>query len=602
MAKPVTVIIIAILAWATTVAAASKGDGENFDSIYQAYLRLYGSVGNDDQFYSMSAKIKQHFIDQHSTADYYKTELNEVLYDIDHGKSYNALQKANAMLARMKEEHYSHYEMVYAALGNLFESRGCYRMARHYYQEAIDNADPNDEVTIIGLFSQMAVLQMFNDPKDAWLWNERCGTTSKKYPHYHQVYLFVKAATAFASGDRKASLEAIGAYHQFHRENAKTLDNFGQHTIKAIEEACRGNNDRAIALLAQRNTDIDTICLNQLRILVCKHAGQYQAALRYAGMKADYIDSLNSDMLFNNINQLNAETDLAKMQSDASRQRARLYGIVLALAGIIIVLLVVYIITRSRSRKNLSLKNEQLKMALSMAEESDKMKTEFVRSVSHEIRTPLNAINGFNEIINNKEIELSEEEKSDLLNRIKDNVQAITNIVDEMLQTAEKGSTDFYNNTGTIHPNQFLSSLIYSKRNEVSPKIELYYTTKIINRYTIQTNQDGVQKIVEHLINNAIKFTTEGYIEVHCEESPSKDHLLISVSDTGSGVAPEKQEKIFEQFFKADSFQQGIGLGLTVSKKIAQKLGGDLILDKSYTQGARFILSLPLEQDAPMGV
>ena len=89
-------------------------------------------------------------------------------------------------------------------------------------------------------------------------------------------------------------------------------------------------------------------------------------------------------------------------------------------------------------------------------------------------------------------------------------------------------------------------------------------------------------------------FTSKGYIELHCEESPDKKHLLISVTDTGSGIMPEEQDKIFEQFFKADAFSQGIGLGLTVSKKIAQKLGGDLILDKTYTQGSRFILSLPI--------
>ena len=68
----------------------------------------------------------------------------------------------------------------------------------------------------------------------------------------------------------------------------------------------------------------------------------------------------------------------------------------------------------------------------------------------------------------------------------------------------------------------------------------------------------------------------------------------VSISDTGKGISKEKQDKIFEGFYKEDSFQQGIGLGLTVSKKIAHKLGGDLTLDTSYTGGARFVLSLPL--------
>ena len=157
-------------------------------------------------------------------------------------------------------------------------------------------------------------------------------------------------------------------------------------------------------------------------------------------------------------------------------------------------------------------------------------------------------------------------------------MQAITKIVDEMLQMAERGSSDFYPKTGAIYPNQFLSKIIYSQRNNVRPDIELLYTTKVINRFSIHTNQEGVRKIIDHLLSNAIKFTDKGFIELHCELSPDQKHVLISVTDPGRGIEQEKQEKIFEQFYKADMFQQGIGLGLTVSKKIARKLGGDLIL------------------------
>ena len=73
------------------------------------------------------------------------------------------------------------------------------------------------------------------------------------------------------------------------------------------------------------------------------------------------------------------------------------------------------------------------------------------------------------------------------------------------------------------------------------------------------------------------------------------DFVIITLTDTGCGISKEEQEKIFDQFYKSDAFQQGIGLGLTVSKKIAQKLGGDLTVDDSYTNGARFVLTLPFE-------
>jgi signal transduction histidine kinase len=136
--------------------------------------------------------------------------------------------------------------------------------------------------------------------------------------------------------------------------------------------------------------------------------------------------------------------------------------------------------------------------------------------------------------------------------------------------------------------------MLYEHRNKVSGAIELTYTTKVINRFQIETNEEGLRKIMEHLIQNAIKFTSKGFIEVHSELSEDQKLLLVSVKDTGVGVSSEQRKRIFEAFYKANAFQQGIGLGLAVSKKIAKKLGGDLTLDESYTDGACFVLSLPV--------
>ena len=129
----------------------------------------------------------------------------------------------------------------------------------------------------------------------------------------------------------------------------------------------------------------------------------------------------------------------------------------------------------------------------------------------------------------------------------------------------------------------------------MSGAIELNYTTRVINRFEIMSNEEGLTKIMEQLIQNAIKFTSKGSITVHCELTDNDKKLQVSVTDTGRGISAEQREKIFEGFYKADAFDQGIGLGLTVSKKIARKLGGDLTLDESYNTGARFVLTLPVE-------
>jgi signal transduction histidine kinase len=300
-------------------------------------------------------------------------------------------------------------------------------------------------------------------------------------------------------------------------------------------------------------------------------------------------------MLFSNLNEINAELNNYQMKRAAAKKMERLALITIILAVITIVMLVVWLFRHKKMRQRLLEKNDELKTALRMAEESDRMKTEFVRQVSHEIRTPLNAINGFNEILNNPEMELSDEERQDLVARIKQNTKAITDIVEEMLYLSERESNNIYEKKDHMPCNKVLSELLYRNRSQVSSAVELIYTSEVINRFTILTNEDFVTKIVDQLVQNAIKFTTRGTITMNCRTINDDTTLEISVTDTGRGIKPELRQQIFEQFVKEDHFQQGMGLGLTVSRKIAQKLGGDLTLDESYNEGARFILTLPVE-------
>jgi signal transduction histidine kinase len=283
-----------------------------------------------------------------------------------------------------------------------------------------------------------------------------------------------------------------------------------------------------------------------------------------------------------------------QMRRAAAKEKERMSLIIIVLAFAIIVGLLFWLFRHRKMQHHLLESNEQLKTALVMAEESDRMKTEFVRQVSHEVRTPLNAINGFNEVLNDATMQLSKEERQDLVLRIKENTDAITNIVDELLQLSEQESGDFYIKEDDIQCNRVFANIIYSYRDKVNPFVELNYTTEVINRFTIHSNEKAVTKIVDHLIQNAIKFTSKGSIELHCAMSDDQQSVVLSVTDTGRGVDKDVRNKIFDQFFKIDHFKQGMGLGLTVSKKIAQKLGGELELDQSYNEGSRFILTLPV--------
>ena len=415
-----------------------------------------------------------------------------------------------------------------------------------------------------------------------------------KDSHFRPAWLRTEGIIDLASNDKRNFSNTYDAYRQFCNDNPEA-EHYGESVLNAIGNAFNGKYQTALDSLAYGNTGLNILDIHEMRIKIYLMMNNKQGALQESNRYVASIDSLNANILFDNLNEINTQMNMAKMKAKAAEDRTRLFIILTVLSILTIIGLVLWFLLRSRMRQSLVEKNEQLETALKMAEESDNMKTEFVRNVSHEVRTPLNAINGFTEIVLNPDIQLGAEDRADLIAKIRENTAAITKIIDELLNLSEKEGGNQYPRTGDIYCNQFLSQTIYSYHDSVSANVELQYTTEVINRFSIKTNPEGLRKVLDHLIQNAIKFTPKGFINLHCRQSDDQSMVEIVLTDTGKGISDEMRAHIFEQFVKEDNFKQGMGLGLAVSRKIAQKMDGNLVLDESYNEGTRFILTLPTE-------
>ena len=598
MKKTLTILLLILQVASVTLAAAEEAKKDsNFIKLSARYNQAFNEPDQEKLFYELSQHMKEFYQERKDLNGYYIIVLNEALYDSEHGKPYDAIKKANAMMEDIKKQGINQYDKVNIALGSIYEGRGNKRMAEHYYQEALKTIAPDNKLITVDVYSRMAYVNMLTNPEKAKEWNEKCKNKSKEFPVYHQLYLYIAATINFASGNIPAFRYYYKAFQRFHNAEKIRVDEYGVVAIEMLNKAVEGAYDEAIAMIPKAVAigDLTSVMGMDVHIKIMQMRNDINKAVYLAQERRDMIDSLNSDMLFNNLNEINAEMNTFKEKQKTAKQLERMALIIIALSFITIAVLAIWLFRRRKMRKDLLDKNEQLRLALKMAEESDRMKTEFVRQISHEIRTPLNAINGFNEILNESNMELSKEERQDLVERIRNNTQDITNIVDEMLHLSDQESSDYYAKTDDMHCNSVLSNMLYSNRDKVNPFIELTYTTKVINRFTIHTNENAVKEIVSHLVQNAIKFTTKGSINMHCQLTDDGQMVEISVTDTGRGISPEMRDKIFDKFAKEDHFKPGIGLGLTVSKKIAQKLGGDLVLDDSYTSGSRFVLTVPVE-------
>src|SRR3990167_5466976 len=243
-------------------------------------------------------------------------------------------------------------------------------------------------------------------------------------------------------------------------------------------------------------------------------------------------------------------------------------------------------------------KTSHLQKAVLALERANKMKSEFLANMSHELRTPLNAIIGFAEVLRDK---ISGELNEDQIDYVKDIhssgihlLQMINDILD--LSKIEAGRMELQYETFAIRE---AVEDVYTILKGLAGKKHLELKTIILTDVnTVEADRVKFKQILYNLLSNAIKFTPEqGSIIV--EASVTDDTLQVSVSDTGIGMKPEDQEKVFKEFWQADgSFArkyEGTGLGLALTKRIVEMHGGKLWFESEFGKGSIFYFALPLK-------
>ena len=235
--------------------------------------------------------------------------------------------------------------------------------------------------------------------------------------------------------------------------------------------------------------------------------------------------------------------------------------------------------------------NQELIQANQLVHEADKRKTAFVQDMAHQIRTPLNIINGFTQVFSDIFNNIPEDELMDITSRMKSSAKAITRITRMLI--ASSNSDSQHTTERTTFPcnalcQEAVSSVILRNPDTVSIAIE----TSVDDTFTIHTDRQALLSILDELLDNANKFTSEGTITLGCRKMDNNT-IMFTVSDTGPGIDPSDHDRIFTQFTKLDSFTEGIGLGLFLSRHTVHLLGGDLTLDDTYHSGTRFRIILP---------
>lgn len=232
------------------------------------------------------------------------------------------------------------------------------------------------------------------------------------------------------------------------------------------------------------------------------------------------------------------------------------------------------------------------------------MKTKFIQQISHEVRTPLNVLSGFSQVLATPDIEIDSNDLQDISKKIVENSDRITKLVDKMLDLSMINSNADIECQDVISPTVVAQEAI--AKSGIQKAAHLNFQLELspeVKDALFRTHQKSAVKALTLLLDNAIKFThplafkgqrsDSQQARVVLSVTANQEQVVFTIEDTGIGIPLEQAENVFTEFVQLDEYSDGTGIGLSIARSLARHMKGDIVLDTSYTEGARFVMSLP---------
>lgn len=583
------------------------GQGENrTDSIIAGVNRLkqYArSVGNAELYYwAWAARLVNYYIIQ--------------------GEYNIALLEAEKMLQEAKgEKKQGSIAECYYALANVYTAKGLVKKSQEFMLREIDIFENANvfRYNISCQYSDAAKIYIdLGEAEKAPELLKKALKTSKST--YHEVTAkLVYVSLYLAQGDTAAARKALEECRQMYMGEPSMKRHIHYLYDVEIDYNWRvGNYNKALSVLDERETELrkknNLTTLMALRKTKADILWDMNRKEEAAGLYRDFLLEQKKEKERNeeittsefatmlNLQQLNAE----KVRLEKTSQKKQLQNTRTILFSVLGLLCIVVIFLWQQRKLNAKLhraKNkldeqnrtlikaeEELRKAKEAAEQSNWLKTMFIQNMSHEIRTPLNSIVGFSGVL----VDMLDE-KEDIgqyVALIESNSKLLLKLVGDILDISILDSeVEIKHNA--VDVNACCQASIDAAGASFDPGVRLIFEPAC-DELIINSNYNYIVQVLDNLLGNASKFTHEGSVTLAYEVKKEENQLIFTVTDTGIGIPVEEQERVFERFVKLDNFSQGAGLGLSICRIVAERLGGYLRIDKGYTQGTRVIFCVSM--------
>lgn len=583
------------------------GQGENrTDSIIAGVNRLkqYArSVGNAELYYwAWAARLVNYYIIQ--------------------GEYNIALLEAEKMLQEAKgEKKQGSIAECYYALANVYAAKGLVKKSQEFMLKEIDIFENANvfRYNISCQYSDAAKIYIdLGEAEKAPELLKKALKTSKST--YHEVTAkLVYVSLYLAQGDTAAARKALEECRQMYMGEPSMKRHIHYLYDVEIDYNWRvGNYNKALSVLDERETELrkknNLTTLMALRKTKADILWDMNRKEEAAGLYRDFLLEQKKEKERNeeittsefatmlNLQQLNAEkVRLEKISQKKQLQNTR--TILFSVLGLLCIVVIFLWQQRKLNAKLHRAKNkldeqnrtlikaeEELRKAKEVAEQSNWLKTMFIQNMSHEIRTPLNFIVGFSGVL----VDMLDE-KEDIgqyVALIESNSKLLLKLVGDILDISILDSeVEIKHNA--VDVNACCQASIDAAGASFDPGVRLIFEPAC-DELIINSNYSYIVQVLDNLLGNASKFTHEGSVTLAYEVKKEENQLIFTVTDTGIGIPVEEQERVFERFVKLDNFSQGAGLGLSICRIVAERLGGYLRIDKGYTQGTRVIFCVSM--------
>lgn len=515
--------------------------------------------------------------------------------------------------------------MAYFNMGNVYFSMGHYEESADAFERCIPLMHNIDQAVLLEIYpyycDALDMLKRYDDldgvTKQWWkIIEEKFAKGDDRDQDVILSNYYIACAQAKLGTGQLEEAERLLEDVEKHISDKNTYEYLFLVFYRAKLRMMQGRYEEALNLNAERISMCDSIDDKPTLIPVHKQradilmlAGRYKEAAEMYARTFELSDSLNKANTRTQLNELRTIFKVDELETTNARRRGQFITIIsiIVTVALLVILLLIWMAARKLRNKNrqLAQRNQELKVASERAEESLKMKTDFIHQISHEIRTPLNVLSGFSQILTADNEMLDAETRHSINHRIVESTDRITDLVSKMLELSEASSETIIERDDEVTPVRIADeaiTVVGGLRGQKNICFE-YEVAPAVQDLVLQTNLKQASRTLQFLLGNAKKFLhpqgediTQGTIRLLVDSAPDKHFVQFAVEDTGKGVPAEEAEHIFEEFVQLDEYYEGAGVGLTVARSIARRLGGDVVLDTTYTDGARFVFTLPISE------